>query len=104
TRFKNRLQGLLDLAWPEFVGPVQQPPEGDPAGHPSPLAAPGRSPGRQAGPGRPGDPERLARARRRGPPPGAVRVGPDQHRAYDAAPERRLEIEHLFARWDLVRE
>ena len=104
TRFKNRLQGLLDLAWPEFLGHFS-------ALHKAtPRAILGRWP----------LPEDLLAA-----PPRTVRkeiraasrghVSPEQVDALfdsartsialtQASPERRLEIQSLLARWALVRE
>jgi transposase len=104
TRFKNRLQGLLDLAWPEFMGQFSNLRKLTPGAIlrrwplPADLLA-----------AKPAQVARVIQRASRG------HVGEDRVQALfasartsialtDAASERRLEIEHLFARWDLVRE
>jgi transposase len=103
TRFRNRLQGTLDLAWPEFAGHWSQ------IAKRTPLALLARWP----------LPQDLLQAA-----PATVRrqiqltsrgqVSPERIRTLlasarttialpEAAPERRLEIGQLLARWALVR-
>ena len=103
NRFKNRLQSILDLAWPEFMGHFSF------INKKTPLALLERWP----------LPEDLARADAR-----SVRrfirstsrgqIGPDKIRANiesaresvglkDGSELRRLEIQHLLGRWKLNR-
>ena len=104
TRFKNRLQSLLDLAWPEFVAQFSALEKATPLAvldrWPLPvdiLAASARTV------------RTHIHAASRG------HVGPERVKALltsaretlalpDAAEERRLEIHNLLARWALVRE
>jgi transposase len=104
TRYKNRLQGLLDLAWPEFMGQFSTLHKATPRAilerWPLPqdlLAASIRTVRKEI------------QAASRG------HVSRDQVDALiasartsialpDAAPERRLEIQGLLARWALVRK
>jgi transposase len=102
TRLKNRLQGLLDLAWPEFVpqfSGIQKPtPRAILARWPVPADLLASSPRTVAA--------EIHRASR-------GHVGPERVRALlasardsvglqDALEERRLEIRQLLARWDLL--
>jgi transposase len=104
TRFKNRLQGLLDLAWPEFLGQFSG------LHKRTPLAILERWPLPQdllrAAPQTIG---RHIRAASRG------HISQERVRKLivsaretvaltQALPERRLEITQLLARWALVRE
>jgi transposase len=104
TRFKNRLQGLLDLAWPEFLSQFSG------LHKRTPLAILERWPLPQdflrAAPQTIG---RHIRAASRG------HISPERVRTLigsaretvaltQALPERRLEITQLLARWALVRE
>ncbi len=103
TRYKNRLQGLLDLAWPEFLGQFstlrkQTPrtllerwplPQDLLAAHKSTVRAAARRVSRGHIVGDAID--RLLAAAR-------TTIGLPQ-----AAPERRLEIQYLLVRWALVR-
>ena len=104
TRYKNRLQGLLDLAWPEFMGQFSNLHKATPRAilerWPLPqdlLAAPIRTVRREIHAASRGHVSReqvdalVASARTSIALP-------------DAAPERRLEIQSLLARWKLVRE
>jgi transposase len=104
TRFKNRLQSLLDLAWPEFVAQFSAIEKATPLAilerWPLPvdvLAASARTV------------RTHIHAASRG------HVGPERVKALltsaretlalpDAPEERRLEIRNLLARWALVRE
>lgn len=104
TRYKNRLQALLDLAWPElltlFSSLTKQTPRAILERWPLPcdfLAAPRRtvrahihtvSRGKVAG-------ERLTALY------AAARATVGVHHA---EAERRLEIQHLLARWSLLRQ
>jgi transposase len=104
TRFKNRLQGLLDLAWPEFLGHFSG------LHKRTPLAILERWPLPQelvtAAPQTVG---RHIRTASRGHV-SKERVGALITAAREtialtqARPERRLEITQLLARWALVRE
>ena len=104
TRVKNRLQGLLDLAWPEFAGQFSQ------LRKPTPRAILARWPLPQdlltAAPQTVG---RQIRVASRG------HVSQERVRALvasarttialtPASRERRLEIQYLLARWSLVRD
>ena len=104
TRFKNRLQSLLDLAWPEFVAQFSTLEKA------TPFAILERWP-------LPCDILAAARPTVRKHIHTASRghIGPDRVKALltsaretialpDAAEERRLEIRNLLARWTLVRE
>lgn len=103
TRFKNRLQGLLDLAWPEFLGQFAHLDKATPRAilerWPLPadvLAAPLRTVRKEIRLASRGHISReqvdalLAAAR--------TSIALTQ-----AAPERRLEIQGLLGRWALVR-
>ncbi|MBK7922169.1 MAG: IS110 family transposase [Gemmatimonadetes bacterium] len=104
TRFRNRLQGVLDLAWPEFLGQFSG------LHKRTPLAILERWPLPQefvaAAPQAVG---RHIRAASRGHV-SAERVATLRQSAREtialtqATPERRLEITQLLARWALVRE
>ena len=104
TRFKNRLQGLLDLAWPEllqqFCGLHKRTPRVIPEAWPLPRDLLAASPRKVA---------TLIRRTSRG------QVDPDRVRGLleaaratiglpDAAEERRLEIRNILARWGMLRE
>lgn len=104
TRYKNRLQGLLDLAWPELLGNFCQ------LDAPTPLTVLERWP-------LPADilaaSSRTVAAAIRKASRGhidATRVRQILAAARrtvglpDAAPERRLEIQFLLARWALLRD
>jgi transposase len=104
TRYKNRLQGLLDLAWPEFMGQFSSLHKATPRAilehWPLPqdlLAASIRTVRKEIHAASRGHVSReqidalVASARTTIALP-------------DAAPERRLEIQSLLARWALVRE
>jgi transposase len=102
TRLKNRLQGLLDLAWPEYLPLMGSLAKATPRAilrrWPLPadlLAAPRRSVAR------------VVRAVSRGHvPPPRLRTLLDGARTTialpSAAPARRLEITQLLARWALL--
>lgn len=104
TRFKNRLQGLLDLAWPEFLGQFSS------LHKRTPLAILERWPLPQdLLAAAPATVRRHIRAASRGHVSAErVTVLLTSARATialtQAAPERRLEITQLLARWALVRE
>jgi transposase len=104
TRFKNRLQGLLDLAWPEFMGQFANLHKATPRAilerWPLPadlLAAPVRTVRKEIHTASRGHISReqvdalLASART------SIALG-------QAAPERRLEIQGLHVWWALVRK
>src|SRR6266568_5153213 len=104
TRFKNRLQGLLDLAWPEFLGQFSTLHKATPGAilerWPLPqdlLAASIRTVRKEIHAASRGHVSReqidalVASAR--------TTIALTQ-----AAPERRLEIQSLLARWALVRK
>lgn len=104
TRYKNRLQGLLDLAWPELLGNFCA------LDAPTPLAVLGRWP-------LPADilatssrtvTAQIKKASRGHIDRARVRQILDGARHTiglpDAAEERRLEIQFLLARWSLLRE
>jgi transposase len=104
TRFKNRLQGLLDLAWPEFLAQFgnlrKVTPRAVLARWPLPQDLVAASPRTVA---------RLMDAASRGHmPPERVRALLDAAKSTialtQAAPERRLEIQYLLTRWTLVRQ
>ena len=103
TRFKNRLQSLLDLAWPEFLTHFSQ------VRKPTPRALLARWPLPQDFlAAAPAAVTRLARSVSRGHVgPGRLHVLRESARTSvalaGAAPERRLEIQQLLARWDLLR-
>ena len=104
TRFKNRLQGLLDLAWPEFLGQFSG------LHKRTPLAILERWPlPQELLRAAPQTVWRHIRAASRG------HVSKERVRTLvvsaretvaltQATPERRLEITQLLARWALVRE
>ena len=104
TRFKNRLQSLLDLAWPEFVAQFSALEKATPMAilerWPLPCDILAASP-------------RTVRTHIHAASRG--HVGPERVKALltsaretlalpDAAEERRLEIRNLLTRWALVRE
>ncbi|HMG17260.1 MAG TPA: IS110 family transposase [Gemmatimonadales bacterium] len=104
TRYKNRLQGLLDLAWPEFMGQFSNLHKATPRAilerWPLPqdlLAASIRTVRKEIHAASRGHVSReqmdalIASARTSIALP-------------DAAPERRLEIQGLLARWAMVRK
>ncbi len=104
TRYKNRLQGLLDLAWPEFMGQFSSLHKATPRAilerWPLPqdlLAASIRTVRKEIHAASRGHVSReqidalVASARSTIALP-------------DAAPERRLEIQNLLTRWALVRK
>lgn len=103
TRFKNRLQGILDLVWPEFAGHFSS------IMKKTPLAILRRWPLPQdLAAGGPKAVHHLIRKTSRG------QIKPDRIREIIATAgtslgltqtpeERRMEILHLFARWDLLR-
>jgi transposase len=102
TRFKNRLQGVLDLAWPEFMTHFSSLRKATPrailARWPLPqdlVAAAPQTVWRQI---RASSRGHVSKAR--------VKALVDAARTTvaltQAAPERRLEIQQLLARWDLV--
>lgn len=104
TRFKNRLQGLLDLAWPEFLGQFSS------LNKRTPLAILERWPlPAELLAAAPQTVRRHIRAASRGHV-SAARVAVLLQSAREtvaltqASPERRLEITQLLARWALVRE
>ncbi len=104
TRFKNRLQGLLDLAWPEFLGQFSG------LNKRTPLAILERWPlPAELVAAAPQTVRRHVRAASRG------HVSPARISALlqsaretvaltQASPERRLELTQLLARWALVRD
>jgi transposase len=104
VRFKNRLQGLLDLAWPEFLSVMgtlrKATPRAVLARWPLPqdlLAASPRTVAKAIHSASRGhiSPERIRALRQ---------SALDTVALPSAAPERRLEIQHLLARWQLVQE
>ncbi len=104
TRFKNRLQGVLDLAWPEFLGQFSG------LHKRTPLAILERWPlSQELATAAPQTVWRHIRAASRGHI-SRERVGRLMASAREtialtqATPERRLEITQLLARWALVRE
>jgi len=104
TRLKNRLQGLLDLAWPEFVrqfsGVHKPTPRAILARWPVPADLLESAPRTVAA--------EIHRASRGHVGPERVRTllasARDSVGLQDALDERRLEIRQLLARWDLVDE
>jgi transposase len=103
TRFKNRLQGLLDLAWPEFLTHFTNLHKATPrailARWPLPadlLAAPRRTVRREI---RASSRGHIGRARI----DALLASARTSIALTQAAPERRLEILRLLARWALVR-
>jgi transposase len=104
TRFKNRLQGVLDLAWPEFLGQFSG------LHKRTPLAILERWPlPQEFAAAAPQTVWRHIRAASRGHI-SKERVGKLMTSAKEtialtqATPERRLEITQLVARWTLLRE
>ena len=104
TRFKNRLQGVLDLAWPEFLGQFSGLHKRTPLAilerWPLPaefVAAAPQTVGRHIQAASRGhvSTERVAQLRTSARETIALT---------QATPERRLEITQLLARWALVRE
>ena len=104
VRFKNRLQGLLDLAWPEFLSVMGMLRKATPRAvlerWPLPqdlLAASPRTVARAIHVTSRGhvSAERIRALRQSAMETVALR---------SAAPERRLEIQHLLARWQLVQD
>ncbi len=104
VRFKNRLQGLLDLAWPECLSVLgtlrKATPRAVLARWPLPQDLLAASPRTVA---------RAIHTASRGHV-GAERIRALRQSAIDtvalpsAAPERRLELQHLLARWQLVQD
>ncbi len=104
TRYKNRLQGMLDLGWPELLGAFSS------IEKRTPLAILRRWPLPQdLAAASPRTVRRLIKKVSRG------HVSADKTREIieaargsiglpQAAEERRLEIRHLFQRWELARE
>jgi len=103
TRFKNRLQGLLDLAWPEFLGHFSALHKATPRAilerWPLPqdlLDAPRRTVGKTI--------RTASRGHVSAEHVDALLAATRATIALrQAAPERRLEIQSLLARWALVR-
>lgn len=104
TRFKNRLQGLLDLAWPEFMRQFSNLRKATPRAllerWPLPqdlLAAAPQTVGRHIWAASRGhvSPERIRHLRESARTTIALSEG---------AVERRLEIHNLLTRWALVRD
>jgi transposase len=104
TRFKNRLQGLLDLAWPEFMGQFASLRKATPLAilerWPLPqdlLAAAPQTVRRHIRGASRGhiSTERIARLRESARTTIAL---------FQGSGERRLEIVNLLVRWSLVRE
>jgi transposase len=104
TRYKNRLQGMLDLAWPELSATFSS------IDKRTPIAILRRWPlAQDLAAAAPRTVRRLIRKVSRG------QISAQRTRTIiqeargsigltQAPQERRLEIRHLFARWDLARE
>jgi transposase len=103
TRYKNRLQGLLDLAWPEFMGQFSNLHKATPRAilerWPLPqdlLAASIRTVRKEIHAASRGH---VSRAQ----VDALVASARTSIALPDAAPERRLEVQGLLARWAMVR-
>lgn len=104
TRFKNRLQGLLDLAWPEFLGHFSALHKATPRAilerWPLPedlLAAPARTVRKEI---RTASRGHVSREQ----VDGLLDSARTSIALTQASAERRLEIQSLLARWALVRQ